>query len=151
MLLGLEISCEIFPSFGELHFDALTLLDLSIRNLLKVQFKSCLLLRLWRYGVLVWIESINWIAWIRGLAGGTGGRKKLYGVLPYLLYLRSLEEPICEIEGSFKVIIWGWQATKGIRVGVTYDFCLSMYLKIQETLYNPRYIEEYQILETYSY
>ena len=150
MLLGLEISCEIFPSFGELHFDALTLLDLSIRNLLKVQFKSCLLLCLWRCGVLVWIESINWIAWIRGLAGGTGGRKKPYGVLPYLVYLRSLEEQICEIEGSFKVIIWGWQATRGIRVGVTTDCSLSMYLKIQKTLNYPRYIEQYQILEIYS-
>ena len=54
------------------------------------------------------------------------------------------------MEGGFKVIIWGWQTAKGIRVGVTSDCCLSMYLKIQETLYNPIYIEEYQILEIYS-
>ena len=84
------------------------------------------------------------------MPGGTGDKKKLYGALPLLVYLTHLEEQICEMEGGFKVMIWGWKATKGIRVGVTSDCCLSMYLKIQETLYNPIYIEEYQILEIYS-
>ena len=33
--------------------------------------------------------------------------------------LRDLEEQIGEEKGGFKVIIWGWQATKWMRIEVT--------------------------------
>ena len=44
-------------------------------------------------------------------------------------YVRDLEEQLGEEEeGGFKIIIWEWQATKGMRVEATYDCCLSLYL-----------------------
>ena len=44
-----------------------------------------------------------------------------------------------EWKGGFKVITWGWQATKGMRIEVTCDCCLSLYLYIQETLQSKAY------------
>ena len=38
--------------------------------------------------------------------------------------LRDLEEQISEEEGGFKVIIWGWHTTKGMRVDVTSSLAL---------------------------
>ena len=58
----------------------------------------------------------------------------MYGVFPQLLYSWGLEEQIGEEEGSLEVIIWGWQATEGMRVGVTYDCYLFLYFV------NPRNI-----------
>ena len=43
----------------------------------------------------------------------------MYGTFPYLRNLRVLEEQIVEGEGGFKVIIWGINATKRMRVEVT--------------------------------
>ena len=68
-----------------------------------------------------------------------GGLATMYGVLPWLQNLWDLEERVGEEEEGFKVIIWGWEATNGIRVDVTYDCCLSLYLYIQETLQSKVY------------
>ena len=51
----------------------------------------------------------------------------MYDVLPYLRNLKDLEEQIGEEKGGFKVIIWRWQPTKGVRVGVTSSLALLGY------------------------
>ena len=49
----------------------------SLRLSEKVQFKRCLLVCWLRCGKLVWIGSIKWIVWQRGLPGVTGNKRNL--------------------------------------------------------------------------
>ena len=106
-----------------------------------MQFKRCLLVCLWRRGELVWIGSIKWIAWRRGLPGGTGGRRKLCMVSCHsYTNLRGLEEQIGDEEGGFKVIQREW-GLKQLMI-VAY-LCICKFKKH----YNARYIQKYQISE----
>ena len=68
----------------------------------------------------------------------------MYGALPSLQNLRGLEEQISEEEDGFKVIIWGWQATKGMKAEVSYNCCYLYICKFKKH-YNQRFIQEHQV------
>ena len=75
MSSGLGISCKVFflknIFSGDLHFFRCDIPKYWLLRLLeKVQFKRCLLVYWLRCDKLVWIGSIKWIAWQRGLPGG---------------------------------------------------------------------------------
>ena len=61
-------------------------------------------------------------------------QQKFFWQFATYLFLKKNPAEIDEGKGGFKVIIWGRKATKEMRIEVTLDCGLYLFLEIQETL-----------------